>query len=331
MMSVTMAKTWHIAGWAGAIACTVLGAGFAAAQQPYPSRPIRIVVPFPAGGAVDTVSRVVGQRLADQVGQSVVIDNRPGAGANLGAELVAKAAPDGHTVLMGANGLATNVTLVPNLPFHTLRDFAPIARVGHAPLILVTAAQFPAKTLKELIAMAKAQPGKLTYGSSGNGGAPHLASEMFKIAAGIDVLHVPYKGGAPGLVDLLGGRTSFMFQNPLEALPHIRSQRLRGIATSSLKRLPLLPDVPTFTEAGVRGFEASVWWALVAPAKTPPDVVAKLNAETVKALADPGVREKLAEMGAVTDPSTAAELGKFLKEEVEKWAKVIKTSGIKIE
>jgi tripartite-type tricarboxylate transporter receptor subunit TctC len=325
-------RTWlKVAGCISGLACAALSAGMANAQQSYPARPIRIVVPFAAGGAVDMVARVVGQRLSEQMGQSVVVDNRPGASANLGAEIVAKAPADGYTVLMGANGLATNMTLFPNLSFNALRDFAPVARVGYAPLILVSAISFPAKTLKELIAMAKAQPGKLTYASAGNGSSQHLAGEMFRIAVGIDALHVPYKGGAPALVDLLGGRTSFMFLNPPEALPHIKSQRLRAIAASSAKRIALLPDVPTFSEAGLPGFEATVWWGLVAPATTPSGVVAKLNAETVKALAEPVVKEKLAELGAVTDPSTAAEFGQFLKSEVDKWAKVINTSGIKVD
>jgi tripartite-type tricarboxylate transporter receptor subunit TctC len=313
----------------GALACAALSLN-AWAQQ-FPTRPIRIVVPFPAGGAVDAVTRVVGGRLGDQLGQTTVIDNRPGASANLGAEIVAKAPPDGYTLLMGANGLATNVTLFSNLPFNPLRDFAPVARVGYAPLILVTATPFAAKTLKELIAMAKAQPGKLNYGSSGNGGSQHLAGELFKIAVGIDVLHIPYKGGPPALVDLLGGRLSFMFQNPPESLPQIKAQRLRALGVSAGKRLPLLPDVPTFGEAGVAGFEATVWWVLVAPANTPAENVAKLNAETVKALADPAVKEKLGELGVVPDPSSSVELGKFLKSEIDKWAKVIKTSGIKVE
>jgi tripartite-type tricarboxylate transporter receptor subunit TctC len=296
--------------------------------QGFPSKPIRIVVPFAAGGAVDVVARAVGQRMAEQMGSPVVVDNRPGASANLGAELVAKAAPDGYTLLMGANGLATNGTLFKNLPFDTLRDFAPIARVGYAPLVLVVPPSSPAKSLQELIALAKAQPGSLNYGSAGNGGSGHLATELLRINTKIDVVHVPYKGGAPALTDLMGSRLSFMLINPIEALPNIKAQRLRALAVASPKRIALLPDVPTFTEAGVPGYDASVWWGLVAPAKTPKEVVAKLSEEALKALQDEGVREKLSGLGAVVDPAGPEQFGKFLKDEIEKWALVIKTSAI---
>jgi tripartite-type tricarboxylate transporter receptor subunit TctC len=296
--------------------------------QGFPSKPIRIVVPFAAGGAVDVVARAVGQRMADQMGSPVVVDNRPGASANLGAELVAKAAPDGYTLLMGANGLATNVTLFKNLPFDTLRDFAPIARVGYAPLVLVVPPSSPAKSLQELIALAKAQPGSLNYGSAGNGGSGHLATELLRINTKIDVVHVPYKGGAPALTDLMGSRLSFMLINPIEVLSNIKAQRLRALAVASPKRIAMLPDVPTFTEAGVSGYDASVWWGLVAPAKTPKEVVAKLSEEALKALEDEGVKAKLSALGAVIDPAGPELFGKFLKDEIEKWALVIKTSGI---
>ena len=300
----------------------------AAMAQGFPSKPIRIVVPFAAGGAVDVVARTVGQRMAEQMGSPVVVDNRPGASANLGAELVAKAAPDGYTLLMGANGLATNVTLFKNLPFDTLRDFAPIARVGYAPLVLVVPPSSPAKSLKELIALAKAQPGSLNYGSAGNGGSGHLATELLRINTRIEVVHVPYKGGAPALTDLMGARLSFMLINPIEALPNIKAQRLRALAVASPKRITLLPDVPTFTEAGVSGYDASVWWGLVAPAKTPKEVIAKLSGEALKALEDEGVKEKLSSLGAVVDPAGPEQFGKFLQDEIEKWAQVIKTSAI---
>jgi tripartite-type tricarboxylate transporter receptor subunit TctC len=300
----------------------------AAMAQGFPSKPIRIVVPFAAGGAVDVVARAVGQKMADQMGSPVVVDNRPGASANLGAELVAKAAPDGYTLLMGANGLATNVTLFKNLPFDTLRDFAPIARVGYAPLVLVVPPSSPAKSLKELIALAKAQPGSLNYGSAGNGGSGHLATELLRLNTKIDVVHVPYKGGAPALTDLMGARLSFMLINPIEVLSNVKAQRLRALAVASPKRIAMLPDVPTFTEAGVPGYDASVWWGLVAPAKTPKEVVAKLSEEALKALQDEGVKEKLSGLGAVVDPAGPEQFGRFLKDEIEKWAQVIKTSAI---
>ncbi len=313
--------------WLKVLLCTALIPGAVLADT-YPSKPIRIVVPFAAGGAVDVVARAVGQRMSQQMGNPIVIENKPGASANLGAEFVAKAQPDGYTLLMGANGLATNMTLFRNLGFDTAKDFAPIARVGYAPLVLVVQASSPIKSLKDLIAMAKAQPGALSYGSAGNGGAAHLASELLKHTAKIDVLHVPYKGGAPAMTDLLGGRISFMLNNPVEVMANIKAGRLRALAVASSKRIPMLPDVPTFAEAGLPGYTASVWWGLVAPAKTPKDIVAKLSSEALKALEDEDVKQKLSNLGAVIDPAGPEEFGKFLKEEIAKWAGVIKTAGI---
>jgi len=300
----------------------------AAVAQGYPSKPVRIVVPFAPGGAVDVVARAVGQRLSEQMGQPVVVENRPGGNANIGADLVAKAAPDGYTVLMGANGLATNMALYKSLPFDTLRDFAPVARVGYAPLVLVVPSRSPSKSLQELIAAAKAKPGSLNYGSAGNGSSGHLATELLRAKTGIDVVHVPYKGGGPALTDLVGERLSFMLINPLEAIPHLKSQRLRALAVAAPKRMAMLPDVPTFAEAGLAGYDASVWWGLVAPAKTPPEALAKLGAETLKALEDPGVREKLSALGAVVDPQGPEAFGRFLKDEIDKWAQVIKAAAI---
>ncbi len=313
--------------WLKVLLCTALIPGAVLADT-YPSKPIRIVVPFAAGGAVDVVARAVGQRMSQQMGNPIVVENKPGASANLGAEFVAKAQPDGYTLLMGANGLATNMTLFRNLGFDTAKDFAPIARVGYAPLVLVVQASSPIKSLKDLIAMAKAQPGALSYGSAGNGGAAHLASELLKHTAKIDVLHVPYKGGAPAMTDLLGGRISFMLNNPVEVMANIKAGRLRALAVASSKRIPMLPDVPTFAEAGLPGYTASVWWGLVAPAKTPKDIVAKLSSEALKALEDEDVKQKLSNLGAVIDPAGPEEFGKFLKEEIAKWAGVIKTAGI---
>ena len=244
-------------------------APLAARAQPYPNRLIKIVVPYAAGGAVDIVARTIAQPLGVALKQSVIVDNRPGASANIGMELVAKAAPDGYTLLMASNGIATNMALFPHLTFDGRRDFAPVAKIGYAPLVIVVPASSPVKSLKDLIAMAKAEPGKLTYASAGNGSSGHLAGELLKSMAKIDVLHVPYKGGAPAITDLLGERISFMPINPVEVIAHIRGGQLRALAVASDKRLPLLPDVPTAAEAGLPGYEASVWWGLVAPAKTP--------------------------------------------------------------
>jgi tripartite-type tricarboxylate transporter receptor subunit TctC len=296
--------------------------------QPYPSKPIRIVVPFAAGGAVDVVARVVGQRLSEQVNQPVIVDNKPGGHANIGADQVAKSAPDGYTLLLGANGLAANMTLHKNIPFDTLRDFAPVARVGYAPLVFVVPAASAAKTLQEFFAMARAKPGTFTYGTAAAGGSGHLATELLKSEAKFDALHVPYKGGAPALTDLIGERVSFMLINPLEAAPHVKSGRLRALAVSSSARLPMLPDVPTFKEAGIAGFEASVWWGFVVPAKTPADVVTRLQNEILKALENDAVRDKLVSQGAVVEPMDGPRFGNFLKSEIDKWAAVIRSARI---
>ncbi len=325
-----MALTRFVRGsalWRAAL-CLTLAAPVLSWAQAFPSKPIHIIVPFAAGGAVDVVARAVGQQMSLQMSVPFVIDNKPGASANLGADFVAKAPADGYTVLMGANGLATNGALFAKMPFDTLRDLAPVARVGYAPLVLVVNSTSHAKSLAELIAIAKAQPGKLNYGSAGNGSSGHLASELFKTRAGIDVLHIPYKGGSLAITDLLGDRLSFMVINPLEAIPHVRSQRLLPLAVASDKRIALMPEVPTFTEAGLPGFEASVWWGMVAPAATPREVLAKLSAEMLKALADPGVREKLNNVGATVEPQDAAEFGRFLKVEIDKWSGVIKAAKI---
>jgi len=297
--------------------------------QSYPTRPIKVIVPYAAGGAVDIVARNVGQPLGEALKQPVIVDNRPGASANIGMEIAAKSAPDGYTLLMASNGIATNMALFPNLAFDGRRDFAPIARIGYAPLVIVVPASSPAKSLKYLIAMAKGEPGKLTYASAGNGSSGHLAGELLKSSAKINVLHVPYKGGAPAITDLLGERISFMTINPVEVLAHIRSGHLRALAVASDKRFPLLPEVPTAAEAGLPGYEASVWWGLVAPVKTPPEIVRQLNAETNKALADAVNAGKLSELGVVITPGTPEQFAAFINSQTELWAGVIKSAGIR--
>jgi tripartite-type tricarboxylate transporter receptor subunit TctC len=312
-----------------ALAAAALPAAAQAQAQAYPNRPLKIVVPYAAGGAVDIVARIVGQALAEELKQPVIVDNRPGASANIGMEAVAKAPADGYTLLMASNGLTTNMALFPDLSFDGRRDFAPVARVGYAPLVIVVPAASPAKTLKDLLAQAKAKPGDLTYASAGNGSSGHLAGELLKTTAGIDVLHVPYKGGAPAITDLLGERISFMPINPLEVIAHVRSGKLRALAVASDKRLPLLPDVPTTAEAGLPGFEATVWWGLVAPAKTPRDVVAKLNAETNRALADPATAKRLADAGVVVTGGTAEDFAAFIGRQADLWSGVIRKAGIR--
>jgi tripartite-type tricarboxylate transporter receptor subunit TctC len=296
--------------------------------QAYPRRLIKIIVPYPAGGAVDIVARTIGQPLAEALKQPAIVDNRPGASANIGMEMVAKATPDGYTLLMASNGIATNMALFPSLTFDGRRDFAPIAKIGYAPLVIVVPVSSPFKSLKELIAIAKAEPGKLTYASAGNGSSGHLAGELLKSMAKIDVLHIPYKGGAPAITDLLGERISFMPINPVEVIAHIRAGRLRALAVASDKRFPLLPDVPTVAEAGLAGYDASVWWGLVAPVKTPPEIVRQLNAETNRALANPEIANKLSSLGVVVTPGTPDQFAAFIKAQTELWSGVIKAAGI---
>ena len=320
---------YRVMSWLCTAALVAVMMPSTAEAQSYPNRPLKIIVPYAAGGAVDIVARIIGQALAEELKQPLIVDNRPGASANIGMEVVAKAPADGYTLLMASNGLTTNMALFPNLAFDGRRDFAPIARIGYAPLVIVVPASSPAKTLKDLIAMAKAKPGELAYGSAGNGSSGHLAGESLRALAGIDVLHVPYKGGAPAVTDLLGERLSFMPINPLEVISYIQAGRLHVLAVGSDKRVPLLPHTPTVIEAGVPGFEATVWWGLVAPAKTPADIVATLNAATNKVQHDPALIKKLGDLGVVTTPGTSADFAQFIASQTELWSTVIGKAGIR--
>ena len=301
------------------------------ARADYPERPIRLVVPFAAGGGVDVLARAIGQRLGEQLKQPVVVENKPGGNANIGVDFVAKAPADGYTVLIAANGLATNPALFPDLTYNVQRDLAPVAYVGYAPLVFVAPQSFAGRTLAEVIRAAKAQPGKLNYASAGSGTSQHLAMELLKTMTGIEVQHIPYKGGAPAIVDMLGGRIDFMMLNPLEALPHVRAGKLHAIMVDSPGRMPLLPDVPSAAEAGLPGYDASTWWAFMVPARTPRSVIDKLNAGINGALADPEVRKRLEDMGVVIQPGTPEQLGAFIRAETDKWAAVIRKANIKPE
>jgi tripartite-type tricarboxylate transporter receptor subunit TctC len=298
----------------------------------YPAKPVKIIVPFPAGGATDILTRVVAERLSTRIGQPVLVDNKPGAGANIGADAAAKSAPDGYTLLMGSVAShAISVSYYKTLAYDFRRDLAPISMVGTVPSVLVLTNSIPAKTVPELIAYAKANPGKLNFASSGTGALIHLTGEMFKQMAGIDMVHVPYKGTALFLPDLIDGRISMSLDSLPPHLPHIRSGKLRALGVTSSKRSPLLPDVPTIAEAALPGFEAIAPYALFAPTGTPQDIISYLNREVNAVLAQPETREKLAEQGIEASGSTPDALAATVRTEIAKWAKVIKDGNIKPE
>ena len=305
----------------------------AAAQAPaYPTKPIRIVVPFPPGGATDILAREVAQKLNEAWGQQVIVDNRPGAGGNIGSELVAKAAPDGYTLEMGTVGThAINASLYAKMPYDNVKDFVPIILVAGVPNVLEVNPSLPVNSVAELIAYAKANPGKLNFASSGNGTSIHLSGELFKAMAGVEMTHVPYKGSAPALQDLIAGQVQLMFDNLPPSLPQIKAGKLRALAVTSSVRAPALPDVPTVAEAGLPGFEASSWFGLLAPAGTSPAIVAKINAEVAKWLATPEAKENLSKQGANAAGGTPEDFASHIAAETAKWAKVVKASGAKID
>lgn len=323
-----------LASWLLSLALA-LGAPLAAAQgaaASYPSKPVRVIVPFPPGGATDILARAVGNELQKNWGQPFVIENRPGAGGNTGTDAVAKSPPDGYTLLMGTVGThGINASLYPKLPYDPVRDFAPVALVALVPNILVVHPSVPAKSVRELIDYARAHPGKLDYASSGNGTSIHLAAELFKSMTGVYMVHIPYRGSAFAMQDLLTGQVQVMFDNMPSALPQVKAGKLRALAVTSARRSPAAPDVPTLTESGLSGYEASSWFGMLAPAGTPPEIVEKLNAAIVKALQSPEVRDRLASQGAEPASLTPAEFARFIDAEIAKWAKVVKASGAKVD
>jgi tripartite-type tricarboxylate transporter receptor subunit TctC len=303
-----------------------------AAADTYPTKPIKLVVPFPAGGATDIIARVVAQKAHEAWRQPVIVDNRPGAGGNIGADLVAKSPADGYTLLMGTVGThAINSSLYSKMPYDHLKDFQAVTLVATVPNVLVVHPSVPAKSVKDLIALAKAKPGQLNFASTGNGTSIHLCGELFKTMASVDIVHIPYKGSAPALTDLLGGQVNLMFDNLPPSMPHIKAGKLRPLAVTTAKRASALPDVPTMAEAGVPGFEAFAWFGLFAPAGAPKEIVAKWVAEVQKALKQPEVQEKLAGQGADPVGSTSEEYTAFVKAETTKWAAVVKKSGAKLD
>jgi tripartite-type tricarboxylate transporter receptor subunit TctC len=299
--------------------------------QQFPSKPVRIVVPYTPGGGADTTARLIAPKLQDALGQTVVIDNKPGAGGTIGDDAVAKAAPDGHTLLLGAFAHAVNPSLMAKMPFRTPEDFAPVWLLVTVPELLVVTPSFPAKTVAELVAMAKAEPGKLSYASSGNGSAQHLAAELFKMRTGTDIQHVPYKGGSLAVADVAAGHVPFYFGNMSSALPQARAGRVRALAVTSPQRSPAAPEVPTLAESGVAGCEISEWNALLAPAGTPPATIERLQTEVAKVMAMDEIKAKFADLGAQPVGSTPAELAAFLRSEMTKWAEVVKVGNIRIE
>jgi len=295
--------------------------------QSYPSKPIRIIAPFPAASVADVLARPIAQKLNESWGQPVLVDNRVGVAGSVGADLVAKAAPDGYTLLLGTIGTnAINAALYSKIPYDVRTDFAPITLVANSHLLLVMHPSVPARTVKDVIALAKANPDKLTFGSAGAGKTPHLSGEMFKHLAGVSITHVAYKGSPQSAIDLLAGRLDLIFANGSAVLPHIRSGRMRLIAISAGRRDPAMPQVPTIAET-LPGFEMAPWWGLFAPAATPRDVVAKLNAETVRILALPDVEANYANLGLIAVSNTPEQFGAFVQEEIVRWAKVVKASG----
>ena len=291
---------------------------------------LRLIVPFPPGGSTDILARAVGAKLGPALGQTVVIDNRAGAGGSLGATEVARAEADGNTLLMGHIGtLAVNPALYPKLPYDPLKSFVPVAWVARVPNILVVNASSPIKTLADLIAKARAQPGRMTYSSGGNGSAAHISFEYLKLKAKFFMLHIPYRGTAPSVTDLLGGQVDATFTGAPAVLPHVRNGRLRALAVSSPQRLPSLPDVPTVAESGFAGFDADQWYGIVAPASTSPAVVARLNAEINKALQMPAVAQQLAAEGAIPTPTTPKAFGDLIEREIPRWAEVVKAGNVK--
>ena len=294
------------------------------------ARPLRIVVPFTPGGSTDILARALAPRLAQALGQTVVVDNRPGAGGSLGAAEAAKADPDGQTLLMGHIGtLGVNPSMYPRLPYDPLRSFVPVAYVARVPNVLVVGAASPWRTLADLLAAARARPGRLTYSSGGNGSAAHITFEYLKLRARVFMLHIPYRGTAPSVTDVLAGQVDCTFTGAPAVIPHVRSGRLRALAVSSPQRLPQLPDVPTVAESGYAGFEADQWYGLVAPAGTPAAVVSRLNAEVNKALALPEVAQQLAVEGAVPAPSTPQAFGDLIRREIPRWAEVVRAGNVR--
>jgi len=306
-------------------------AAAAARAQTWPSKPIRYIVPFPPAGATDITARIMADKISGPLGQSVVVENRPGAAGNVGTEFVARSAPDGYTILQLTVAQSISATLYTKINYDVEKDLAPAAMVALVPNVMIVHPSVPAKSVAEFIALAKAKPGKINFASSGSGTSIHMSAEMFKMLTGVNIVHIPYKGSGPALADMLGGQVDVMFDNLTSSIGHIRSGKLRALAVTTVTRYPELPELPTMQEAGVPGYEATAWFGIVVPRGTPRDAIVRINGEVNKALAQADVKEKLAQQGALARSWTPEEFGSFIHNEVVKWAKVVKASGAKVE
>ena len=313
----------------GAFATLALLAAFGAAAQSYPSRPVKIIVPYGVGGSADVYARYLGAKLQETLGQAVVTENRPGGGSIVGTDVVAKSEPDGYTLLMMSNTHTVNETLIPKKPFDLMRDFAPITGVSYSDLLMVVPTSVPASSVKEFIALAKSKPGTLNYASSGNGTPYHMARELFKAMAGVDLVHIPHKGSDQARASVLGGQVQMMFDAVPTMAANARAGKVRALATSGAKRSPVTPDIPTVAEAGLPGYESGIWLGLMAPKGTPRPVLERLNAEVNKVLGSPEVKEAWLKQGTIAMGMSIDEFDRFLRDEIVKWAKVVKTAGVK--
>jgi tripartite-type tricarboxylate transporter receptor subunit TctC len=302
-----------------------------AQSQGFPTRPIRFIAPYVAGGGVDFVSRVVAAKLSENIGQQVIVENRPGGGTNIGSELVARAAPDGYTLLVGGVPNTVNAVFFKKLPYDVIKDFAPISQMTTAPNILAVHPSLPVRTVKDLIALAKARRGELTFASAGIGSSNHLSGELFRVMAGVDIIHVPYKGGGAAVTDLLAGQVSMYFGTTPSTVPHVRTGKLRALAVTSAKRSRAAPDIPTMAEAALPGFENSAWHGLMAPAATPPAVIEKLHSEVVRVLRLPEIVDRMASQGVDVIAGSPAELAAFIKQDLVKYDKLVKSAGLRVE
>ena len=300
-----------------------------AGAQAYPTKPVRLIVAFAPGTTSDIIGRMLAEKLTQQMGQPFVVENRTGAGGTIAADQVAKSAPDGYTLLMSTAALPVSAHVYPDLKYDTVKDFASVTVISHSPLLLAANLNFPPKNVQELVQYAKANPGKVSFGSAGVGTSHHLTGEKLKLDTGIDMLHVPYKGSGPAHIDLMGGQIQLMFDNIVALIPHVKAGKVRALAVSSAKRHPLLPEVPSIQEDGVKEFETVAWFGIVAPAATPKQILARLNAETVKAIKLPDVNKRLLDAGSTIIGNSPEEADKFLRDEVDKWGKVVRAAGVK--